>query len=115
MAEDGASEADHVCSCGISFGSILDPPNDNACGPQDHHKDWGSTKTIKRRIGFETCIGNDWGPGNISNPETLNTQNDNGAGSVVADSEFSNQVFKNLSESKFQVSGELTLLSSSTK
>nr|DAC81403.1 TPA_asm: acintoc5 [Pimephales minnow adintovirus] len=45
MAEDNGTEPDHVCSCGISFGSILD---DNAVdniltidtGPSDPHKDW---------------------------------------------------------------------------
>ncbi|XDV31530.1 hypothetical protein PO909_002521 [Leuciscus waleckii] len=54
--------------CGISFDSILDPPDDNARGPTDHHKDWAQAKTIKRRIDFESCIENDWGPGNIINP-----------------------------------------------
>ena len=79
MAEDVASEPHHVCSCGISFGSILDPPDDNAtihtltdaCGPLGIHKDWAPAKTIKRRIDFESCIESDWGPGNIFNPEPL--------------------------------------------
>ncbi len=64
MAEDGASLPAHVCSCGISFGSILDPPDDNASdhcltfplGPSDLHKDW------------ESDLQNDWGPANIVNP-----------------------------------------------
>jgi hypothetical protein len=46
MAEDNATDPSHVCSCGISFGSILD---DNALdhiltdgdgSPSDPHKDW---------------------------------------------------------------------------
>ncbi len=64
MAEDGASLPAHVCGCGISFGSILDPPDDNASdhcltfplGPSDLHKDW------------ESDLQNDWGPANIVNP-----------------------------------------------
>ncbi|XDV15361.1 hypothetical protein PO909_015474 [Leuciscus waleckii] len=73
MAEDDASEPAHVCSCSISFGSILDPPDDDATlntltdalGPSDLHKDWAPAKTIKRRIDLESCFESDWAPGNI--------------------------------------------------
>ena len=84
MAEDDASEPDHVCSCGISFGSILDPPDDDAplhtltdaCGPSGLHNDWVSAKTVRRRIDLESCIENDWAPGNIISPEPSDLQID---------------------------------------
>ncbi|XDV42225.1 hypothetical protein PO909_010932 [Leuciscus waleckii] len=72
--------------CGISFGSILDPPDDDAplhtltdaCGPSGLHNDWVSAKTARRRIDLEPCFENDWAPGNIISPEPSDLQNDSG-------------------------------------
>lgn len=77
---------DHVCSCGISFGSILDPPDDDAtlhtptdaCGPSGLHNDWVSAKTVRRRIELQSCFENDWAPDNIFTPEPSDLQNDSG-------------------------------------
>lgn len=73
---------DHVCSCGISFDSILDPPDDatlhtptDAGGPSGLHNDWVSAKTVRRRIELESCLENDWAPNNIVTAEASNLQN----------------------------------------